>query len=151
MNRPRLSRLDQIFIEHPVYFITACTFDRKEILNNTEIHETFCCFCKEGLKRNIFIGRYVLMPDHLHLFASFPDSPHVLSNWVKSLKNKLSQQFRLKKIPAPHWQKGFFDHVLRSQESYDKKWMYVFQNPVRAKLVSDASAWKYQGEIYPLA
>jgi hypothetical protein len=32
----------------------------------------------------------------------------------------------------------FFDHLLRSNESYSEKWNYVFDNPVRAGLVSKA-------------
>ena len=30
------------------------------------------------------------------------------------------------------WQEEFFDHVLRSSESYSQKWDYVKENPVRA-------------------
>jgi hypothetical protein len=36
------------------------------------------------------------------------------------------------------WQPGFFDHVLRSDESYSEKWNYVRDNPVRAKLIERA-------------
>ena len=32
-------------------------------------------------------------------------------------------------------QEGFFDHLLRSYESYAQKWEYVRENPVRAGLV----------------
>ena len=39
-------------------------------------------------------------------------------------------------VTPPHWQKGFFDHVLRSQESAGEKWKYVRENPVRAGLVA---------------
>jgi len=45
------------------------------------------------------------------------------------------------------WQPGFFDHVLRSDESYAEKWNYVRDNPVRAGLVGSAGHWPYQGEI----
>jgi hypothetical protein len=48
------------------------------------------------------------------------------------------------------WQREFFDHVLRSGESYSEKWHYVFDNPVRAGLVSSAEEWKYAGEIETL-
>jgi putative transposase len=53
-------------------------------------------------------------------------------------------------VPSPHWQKGFFDHVMRSGESYAQKWEYVRNNPVRAGLVVEADAWLFQGEIYQL-
>ena len=50
-------------------------------------------------------------------------------------------------FPGPHWQKGFFDHVIRSEESYEQKWVYVRDNPVRAGLVRSAEDWPYAGEI----
>jgi putative transposase len=53
-------------------------------------------------------------------------------------------------VAPPHWQKGFFDHVLRSQESAGEKWKYVRENPVRAGLVGYSSEWRYLGEIFAL-
>ena len=53
-------------------------------------------------------------------------------------------------VAVPHWQKGFFDHVLRSQESAGEKWKYVRENPVRAGLVGYSSEWRYLGEIFAL-
>ena len=73
-----------------------------------------------------------------------------LSDWMKSLKNSLSKTLRGMNVPAPHWQKGFFDHVIRSEESYSEKWLYVAENPIRKKLVGRFEDWPYQGEIYPL-
>ena len=63
------------------------------------------------------MGRYVLMPDHLHLFASFAPIAPPLEVWMKSLKNTLSKTLRGQGVRVPHWQTGFFDHVLRSRES----------------------------------
>lgn len=53
-------------------------------------------------------------------------------------------------VPAPHWQKDFFDHVMRSEESYSEKWLYVAENPIRKNLVKRSEDWPFQGEIYPL-
>ena len=47
----------------------------------------------------------------------------------------------------PIWQRSFFDHVLRNDESYAQKWNYVRENPVRAGLVTKADDWPYSGEI----
>ena len=44
-------------------------------------------------------------------------------------------------------QEGFFDHLLRSSESYAQKWDYVRMNPVRAQLSKVPEGWPYQGEI----
>jgi hypothetical protein len=45
------------------------------------------------------------------------------------------------------WQREFFDHVLRSSESYAEKWNYVRDNPVRAGLATVADEWKHAGEL----
>jgi hypothetical protein len=48
------------------------------------------------------------------------------------------------------WQEHFFDHMLRSSESYSQKWDYVRQNPVRAGLVASADERPWQGEVESL-
>ena len=47
----------------------------------------------------------------------------------------------------PIWQRGFFDHLLRSEESYAQKWDYVRGNPVRAQLVEKVEDWPVRGRI----
>ena len=96
------------------------------------------------------IGAYVLMPDHLHAFVALDAERVNLSALMKSLKNVLSKKLRERGVAPPHWQKGFFDHVLRSQESAGQKWKYVRENPVRTGLVEHSSEWRYLGEIFAL-
>ena len=148
MNRTkRLLRLGNIYTECPVYFITACTQNRRPLLNNRESHEAFVSFCHKALERGVHVGNYVLMPDHLHFFVCFGMGAPDLSIWMKSLKNSLSKLWRSMGIDAPHWQKGFFDHVLRSEQSHSEKWLYVRDNPVRAGLVESSELWPFAGEI----
>ncbi len=66
-----------------------------------------------------------------------------MGEWVEAsdLSRARSDQER------PLWQPGFFDHVLRNDESYSQKWEYVRENPVRARLVPRADDWQYQGEF----
>lgn len=150
MHKPRLRRLDWVFLRAPIYFVTACTHSRAPWLACSEVHETLVSFFSRGAERGAFVGCYVLLPDHLHLFVSFRPGSLQLSAWMKSLKNTLSKTLRGMGKPAPHWQDGFFDHVLRSSESYEQKWLYVRDNPVRAGLVSQADDWPYQGNIHRL-
>src|SRR5204863_480639 len=88
------------------------------------------------------LGRYVIMPDHIHLFVS-GDFEFVLSKWVTGLKRVISKGLC---VSGQFWQPTFFDHVLRSEESDSEKWEYVRQNPVRAGLVKESDDWPYQGE-----
>jgi hypothetical protein len=71
----------------------------------------------------------------------------VLRQWVRMLKRALSGTIP---VEPPHWQEGFFDHLIRCSESYAEKWEYVRQNPVRAGLVQDADDWPWQGEVVRL-
>jgi putative transposase len=145
----RLSRLDRIYTEALFYFLTFCTHQRRPILAREEVHDAFKAFALAATSRDILVGRYVIMPDHFHLFAAFPETAS-LGLWMKSLKNYLSSTLRKLGIEASHWQKGYFDHLMRSEDSYGSKWEYVSHNPVRHKLVVEASQWPFQGEIVPL-
>ena len=50
-------------------------------------------------------------------------------------------------MTAPFWQRDFFDHLIRSEESYSEKWNYVKENPVRQNLVEYAEQWEFTGYI----
>jgi REP element-mobilizing transposase RayT len=140
--------LDRVFVDSPVYFITAFSVDRRPILDCEPVHDAFRTFFLNLPLHGAWIGRHVLMPDHLHPFMSVDEIS--LSNWVKSLKNRLSKTLRTAGQEGPQWQKGFFDHLLRSGESYSQKWDYVRENPVRAGLVESAEDWPFEGEIHDL-
>src|SRR5947207_14883619 len=116
----------------PLYFVTFNTHRRKRFLANARVHQRFVEFARAGEKRGIAVGRYVIMPDHIHFFVT-NNSETDLSQWVRLLKRDLSQAIL---ISPPHWQKGFFDHLIRHSESYNEKWKYVRRNPVRAGLVN---------------
>ena len=146
----RLTRLDVLFEEHPVYFITTCTDRRKKLLDNEVTHTHFAEFCRKSKNHGILVGKYVLMQDHIHLFVCVSGALG-LSAWMKSLKNSLSKHWRDRGIDSPHWQKGFFDHLIRNDESHAEKWKYVADNPVRAGLCTEARDWPYSGEINPTA
>ena len=141
MYRTRLHRLPWLYTTSPVYFVTTCTYNQAGLLDTASIHESFLLFCRRATERHVFVGRYVIMQDHLHLFVAFAPGSTSLSEWLKSLKNHLSRALRDNGRPSPHWQKGFFDHVLRSQVSYSEKWAYVLLNPVRAGLVAHSEDW----------
>jgi Transposase IS200 like. len=88
------------------------------------VHAALVAFASEASSQHkIAVGRYVIMPDHVHLFVRGSDD-FQLGPWVGRLKQALAKHI----VPAgtpPIWQRGFFDHLLRSDESYGQKWIYV--------------------------
>jgi putative transposase len=128
-----------------MYFVTACAAKRQNLLANEPIHSAFKAFAASAPNYGAWVGAYIFMPDHFHLFVAIDVEKLSLSNWLKCLKGTLSSVLRREGKSPPYWQKGFFDHVLRSKESYTQKWHYVRENPrsrrVGQKLGRLAVSW----------
>jgi len=128
-----------------IIYLTVCTSNRRPVLANDS---AFKILLEAWAKaRGWLIGRFVIMPDHIHLFCA-PESPDIvsLSRWVQYWKAIVSKNW-IKPDDKPIWQKSYWDTQLRHGESYRTKWLYVRQNPVRANLCEDPDTWPYQGEI----
>jgi putative transposase len=131
--------------EFPIVFLTVCTKDRRPWLASEAVHQLM-----RDTWRNAtawLVGRYVIMPDHIHLFAAPGPNTLPLENWVRFWK---SQFTKLHKKPLDRWQVDHWDTRLRSWESYEQKWLYVRDNPRRHGLVTDAGDWPFQGELNEL-
>jgi len=140
-------RLDIVFPRNPLYFVTCFTYRRRPYLASDRVHRSFVKFGQRAqVEFGIAVGRYVMLPDHLYLFVALPDNVD-LGDWNGTLKRFLARAVEAAGSSDPIWQRGFFDHLLRSSESYSEKWNYVRENPVRAGLVSRADDWPYSGEI----
>ena len=91
------------------------------------------------------------MPDHVHFFCAAElgakPLPKLMQLWKQWTSKRLAREL---KIEGAIWQEEFFDHVLRSSESYDQKWNYVRDNPLRAGLVTVVDDWLFQGAIEDL-
>ena len=131
--------LDLIYINQPLYFVTFAARDRRRIRSLDGARLAIERYSHRGIaKFSVALGRYIIMPDHVHLFVrGGPD--FTLSSWVGGLKRAMSVAVKSPRL----WQPGFFDHILRSDESYADKWNYFRDNPVRAGLVQTADDWPY--------
>ena len=152
-----LRRLERVWIDFPIYFVTTCIRNRQAVLAQDEAARILVDEWRAAHDRHGWaVGRYVVMPDHVHFFCRPELDAKPLSDFVGIWKSWTSRAInalgRPRSTPAATtlWQREFFDHVLRSSESYSEKWNYVRDNPVRAGLVSNADEWKYAGEIETL-
>ncbi|MBA2433283.1 MAG: transposase [Chthoniobacterales bacterium] len=143
-------------MKDPVYFITTCTYRRQPILTDDSIAAVLVDEWQSARDRHGWvIGRYVIMPDHVHFFCSAELEAKPLAEFVGAWKRWTSRRVHAQGQPRtassatgrPLWQREFFDHVLRSSESYSEKWNYVRDNPVRAGFVATADDWKHAGEV----
>ncbi|WP_425603732.1 REP-associated tyrosine transposase [Coraliomargarita parva] len=129
-------------------FLTVCTAKRKPLLANTAVQELLVdVWCESDLW---LVGRYVLMPDHLHLFCAPACVEHPsVRKWAQYWKSRASTRWP-NRLEQPVWQSDVWDRQLRTGESYSEKWAYVRNNPVRHGLVKNAEDWPYQGELNSL-
>jgi putative transposase len=151
--RPRPPRLDRIFdcYDPPLFFVTTCAAKRKPLLACTAVQCAVESYAQRGLSLRCALGRYALMPDHIHLFVQL-GGEITLGRWMKGLKAAIGEALHdLAGIVPPIWEPGFFDHLIRHSESYDQKWHYVRDNPMRAKLVEHFEDWPWQGEPVRIA
>ncbi|MGI8436791.1 MAG: transposase [Chthoniobacterales bacterium] len=89
---PRLERIFQIY-DPPLYFVTFCTARRKKILANEAVHRAFVGYGRRGEERGVALGRYVIMPEHIHLFVR-GSHEFRLGIWMRGLKRAMSAVIR---------------------------------------------------------
>jgi REP element-mobilizing transposase RayT len=78
--RPR--RLELIYINQPLYFVTFATRDRKRIPSLDDAQIALEQYVRRAIENfNVALGRYVIMPDHIHLFVR-GGSDFTLSSWI---------------------------------------------------------------------
>ena len=114
---PRLPpRLTRIFRNNPLFFVTFCTHRRRKFLATNSVNAALVDFAiRARAEHNVAVGRYVIMPDHLHLFVCGPDD-FILGRWIGALKQALGKTTSRMENSDLIWQRGFFDHLLRSEE-----------------------------------
>ena len=147
--RKHLKRLSEVYVQNPIYFITICAHGRINRLANDVFHAIATEVWRNcEIHCGWSIGRYVIMTDHVHFFTTDNRDTRTLSDVIGKWKEWTAKYCcRRYQYTMPLWQPEFFDHVLRSSESYEQKWEYVRENPVRAGLVSVAGDWNFQGEL----
>ncbi len=123
------------------YFITICSQPRKK---NQLCRSDTAQFIRDSLqfrqeRGELWIHLLLLMPDHLHAIMNFSSEVGMqksLTDW--------------KRYTCVHggidWQRDFFDHRLRKDESYVEKAHYIRMNPIRAGLIESPEAWPYVWE-----
>jgi REP element-mobilizing transposase RayT len=142
-------RLDSVFQQYnaPLYFVTFNTLYRRKLLARKEVLDVLVAYAGKNAKQGRAMGRFVIMPDHIHLFVRMGGDSR-LSDFIRLLKQSLTSVLRDQcEVSGDIWQPGFFDRLLRHSENYSEKWHYVRENPVRAELVAAAEDWPWQGEI----
>ena len=80
------------------------------------------------------LGDFVVMPNHVHLLAAFPDEDRMLAqceSWKHYSAHKIHRALG---GSGRFWEKDGFDHLVRSAEQFAHCRRYIADNPIRAGL-----------------
>ena len=121
-----------------IYFITVCCERRRtnQLCDGKTARELFNTARIYHERGRWNLNLLLLMPDHLHALIGI-DGRDSLSQLIRDYKRITA------KLACVKWQRNFFDHRLRHDESLAEKFAYICQNPVRAGLISNERDWPY--------
>jgi REP-associated tyrosine transposase len=142
-DRKRL-RLSQFDYSAPgYYFITLCVWRRRCILGNVDencvILSDLGRLVSDALQRvperyvGILLDAFVVMPNHLHALLELTGSETALSAAIGAFKSLSTNAARTASMiaDAKLWQRGFHDHVVRSDADLDRLREYIANNPLK--------------------
>ncbi len=87
---------------------------------------------------------FCLMPNHAHLLIDTSYFNHPLADTLRLLKGRTSRACNqaLNQTGA-FWHAESYDHVVRDEPEFERIFLYILNNPVKAGLVSDWETWPY--------
>ena len=124
------------------YFITINCWGDRQILKGevAEILTDQILHCRE--KGYYSLHEFCVMPNHLHVLFT-PATGTTLEKAVQMIKGGASYRIRKKRKFHTIWQDGYHDWRCRTEEDCSNYADYIRQNPVKAGLAAEESAWPY--------
>jgi type I restriction enzyme R subunit len=80
------------------------------------------------------LSDFVVMPNHVHLLAAFPDEPAMLAqceSWKHYTAVRINRSLGRK---GRFWEQDGFDHLVRTEEQFEWFRRYIADNPIKARL-----------------
>jgi putative transposase len=99
---------------------------------------------KARRKFGLRVYGYVLIPEHVHLLVSEPDSGE-LAEAIHFLKLSSAKQSNCAEgVEGWHlWQKRYYDRNVRSASDFVEKLRYIHRNPVKRELCERPDDWPW--------
>ena len=125
------------------HFVTFSCFRRQALFSSPHPFDLFVQ-CLEEMRRRLKmrIYGYVVMPEHVHLLVSEPESS-TLAEAMHYLKLSFVKRLRARESAGSFWQKRYYDRNLRDEHEFQVKLRYMHRNPVRRRLVKEPADWKW--------
>jgi putative transposase len=142
--RRSLRLADHDYNESHAYHITWGTYKRQTLLASELLaSEVVRILKEEALRTHADLYAYCIMPDHVHVLLQ-PNGGNLIQ-YAQAVKGKTTRAYWTLNGSGKLWQRGFYDHGLRSEESIRGIAQYILANPVRAGLVDEFRDYAFSG------
>ncbi len=130
-----------------MFSVTIATRDRERVFEDRLV-ATRCIEALRAVRarKGNPVYAYCLMPDHAHVLVGIVRDAS-LPSFVASWKSLCYQARRTLGNAQPFWQRGYFDHAVRSDEDVRTAALYILNNPVRRQLVCDFHDFPFGGSL----
>ena len=122
------------------------TFQRRALLHGFLAADVVETVDDQARKMSVLLIAYCVMPDHVHILVSSEGQANPLSI-VGRIKGKTTHQYWRRGGLGRLWQRGFYDHVLRSSEATEDLARYILGNPVRKGLADSPGDYPFSGSV----
>ena len=117
------------------YFITICTWEKRHLFGKAGLLNPCGQIALDGIQKipchfpQASVEKAVVMPNHVHMILDLQADGASISTIVGQYKSYVSRCIRQLRPVEKIWQSSFHDHVIRSQQSYERIWLYIHANP----------------------
>ena len=144
MHRPRPRRVDGYpYVGAGRYHIRTSTNTRRhEFLDPRWARAVVSQLLQHASDSRFEVLAYCVMPDHVHLLVASTNASADLERFVTRWKQ--STGFAYAQCCATRlWQSGYFERVLRAEDTTEHIAAYIVANPVRAGLTTRVGQYEF--------
>lgn len=124
---------------------TANVQERKRLFTDSMVYKIFQEILLNELKSYCCSAYvYLFMPDHLHTIIAGEKDDADIKGCIEMFKQRTGFWLYTNKS-SYHWQKDYYDHVIRKEDDMNAQIRYILLNPVRAGLVDSWKKYPYKG------
>ena len=148
-----MSKLKRYYTKGNIYFITAVTYKRNELLIDN-FNLLWKSLNKMTEKHDTSLDAWVVLPDHFHMILI--PAENILDDFMHDLKLSFGSLFRKKhnQNAGRIWQNRFWDHIIRNDIDLNNHIDYIHYNPVKHGFAESPFEWRHSSihefkEYYP--
>jgi putative transposase len=176
-HRRSLRLKDFDYAQHGVYFITICTHRRQCLLGSAingavrlNRHGEIADMCWRAIPRHfphVGLDEFVIMPNHIHGIITVGarhavplrsrierfrkpvggSIPTIVRSFKSAVTKRINEYHSTPGLPV--WQRNYYEHVIRNEDTLDRIREYILNNPVRWAFDPENPAAMDREPIFP--